>query len=125
MSDRARPHTPARRDAALRRLRTVNRSLIAVALAGAAVLTDVAAHAFPGRTIKRVAGDTVAASPAASISSSTTVHHHHHRPKVAALRPPARGLAWWIASAANSLPVPLSPVMNTLARLAATLSTVR
>ena len=37
----------------------------------------------------------------------------------------ARGDALWIASAASSLPVPLSPVMKTLAREAATLSIVR
>jgi len=43
-----RPSTPARRDAGLRRLRALNRGLIGAAVAGTALLTDVAAHAFPG-----------------------------------------------------------------------------
>ena len=33
--------------------------------------------------------------------------------------PEARGLAWWSASATNSLPVPLSPSMSTVASVAA------
>ena len=38
---------------------------------------------------------------------------------------PRRGLSWWRASAHSSLPVPLSPVMNTVARLGAALSMMR
>ena len=39
--------------------------------------------------------------------------------------PFARGLDLWMASAASSLPVPLSPVTKTLARDGATASMVR
>jgi hypothetical protein len=43
---------PGARDAALRKLRILNRCLIAGSVTLTGVLTDVAAHAFPGRTIR-------------------------------------------------------------------------
>lgn len=72
-------HTPAGRDAAVVRLRRLNRGLIAVAVAGAAVLTEVAASAFPGHTIKRAAQSTALKSG----SSQTTTVHHKRRVKAA------------------------------------------
>jgi 2-oxoglutarate decarboxylase len=47
-----RSHTTHTRDAALGKLRTVNRWIIAGSVALTAVLSDVAANAFPGKTIK-------------------------------------------------------------------------
>ena len=48
-------HTRSTRDAALHRLRIVNRSLIAGSVALTGVLWALAANAFPGRTIKTTA----------------------------------------------------------------------
>src|ERR1700719_2884979 len=45
-------HTTHTRDAALRELRRLNRWLIAGSVVLAGVLADVAANAFPGKTIK-------------------------------------------------------------------------
>ena len=51
------PRTPSHaRDAALARMRRINRWLIAGAIVVTGVLTDVTAQAFPGRTITRSAG---------------------------------------------------------------------
>src|ERR1700722_20334312 len=87
------PRNPSlARDAALRRLRRANRWLIAGAAAATGLFTEVAAQAFPGRTINR--RDT--ASPVAlakqARSHHTRAHHHlrtdhgtHH-----ALRPPSQ-----------------------------------
>lgn len=49
------PHSVRARDSALRKLSRVNRGLVAASVALAAVLTKVAAQAFPGRTIHTVA----------------------------------------------------------------------
>jgi len=48
-----RTHTTRTRDAALRELHRINRWLIAGSVVLTGVLTDAAAHAFPGRTIKQ------------------------------------------------------------------------
>jgi hypothetical protein len=48
-----RSHSALARDAALRRLRSVNRWLIAGSVALTGVLTEVAAQAFPGKTLGR------------------------------------------------------------------------
>ena len=45
-------HTASARDAALQRLRRTNRWMIAGSVAVAGVLSDVAANAFSGKTIK-------------------------------------------------------------------------
>lgn len=45
-------HTTQSRDAALRQLHRINRWLIAGSVVLTGVLTDVAAHAFPGKTLK-------------------------------------------------------------------------
>ena len=47
-----RSHTTHTRDAALGKLRRVNRWLIAGSVALTAVLSDIAANAFPGKTIR-------------------------------------------------------------------------
>ena len=72
--------THARRDAGLRRLRVLNRFLVGAAVIGSALLTDVAAKAFPGH--KRVLRVT---SPAQGAPSLPTRHrqrrqapHHRH-----------------------------------------------
>ncbi len=52
MKIHGRIHTTHTRDAALRGLQRANRWLIAGSIALTAVLTDVAAHAFPGKTPK-------------------------------------------------------------------------
>lgn len=80
----ARHHTPLRRDAAVNRLRRFNRAAVAFSLAATAVLTEVAAHAFPGHTIKRTAGSTTVAA-----ATTPAVHHHRRHPTHHALKPPA------------------------------------
>ena len=74
------------RDAALFRMRRINRWLLAGTVVATGALTDVAAQAFPGRTIKRA----TPASPATPAPTATTEprrrHRHHHH----ALTPPAQ-----------------------------------
>jgi hypothetical protein len=48
-------HTNYTRDAALRELHRINRWLIASSVVLTGVLSDVAAHAFPGKAIKTIA----------------------------------------------------------------------
>jgi len=67
MSRRARAYSPARRDAALRRLRSVNRLLIGASLAATGLLSEVAAQAFPGHA-RVVARGVPAAAPAAGFT---------------------------------------------------------
>jgi hypothetical protein len=87
--DRTPPdHTPAARDAALHRLRRVNRGLVALAIAATAVLTDVAAHAFPGHSITRTAVAD-AATQSTTKATAVTVPERRHHTRVAALRAPA------------------------------------
>ena len=78
-------HTTHTRDAALRELHRINRWMIAASVVLTGVLTDVAANAFPGRTVKSVtktkatgghSGDTKGALPAAY----PPVREHWHRP---------------------------------------------
>jgi hypothetical protein len=83
--------TPAGRDAGLRRLRAFNRLLVAVAVAATALLTDVAAQAFPGhkRVVAAPPSSARAATPRAPARTARrrTRHRHagHHR-----LQPPAQ-----------------------------------
>jgi hypothetical protein len=70
------------RDAALRRLRNANRWLIAASVAATGVLTEVAAQAFPGRTIKTSAATRAVRSGSAGGSAA--------RGKPTPLRPPAQ-----------------------------------
>jgi hypothetical protein len=83
-------HTTHTRDAALRELTRINRWLIAGSVLLAGALTDVAAHAFPGRKVKQSStlktksarGDAKAGASHASASPSSSSSH--------ALQPPAQ-----------------------------------
>jgi hypothetical protein len=57
-------HTPRARDAALSRLRRLNRGLIAGSVVATLILTEVAAHAFPGHTQSAAAAVPAATQPA-------------------------------------------------------------
>jgi hypothetical protein len=93
MSRVTRVSTPARRDAGLRRLRTLNRLLIGAAVVGTGLLTDVAAHAFPGHK-RAVTAKAATASPPATRRaprhrrSHPGRHARHHAPGM--LHPPAQ-----------------------------------
>jgi hypothetical protein len=75
-------HSPRTRDVALNRMRRVKRLVVAGSLVLTGVLTDLAAQAFPGHTVKRAA----LAPPTTPARSAARSHHvrSHHR-----LRPPA------------------------------------
>ncbi|HEX3690035.1 MAG TPA: hypothetical protein VHV28_10060 [Solirubrobacteraceae bacterium] len=94
---RASAHTG--RDAALRRLRILNRVLVGGALAATGLLTDVTAHAFTGhkRQLSASAPSRTPAPPDASRGGAHPAHHHGgrhaRRHRRAALRPPARAPA--------------------------------
>ena len=95
MSRFTRASTPARRDAGLRRLRTLNRVLIGTAVAGTALLTDVAAHAFPGHKRPVTATAATASTPAPGRTAGEGRRHHRRRPArhnhaSGTLRPPAQ-----------------------------------
>jgi hypothetical protein len=95
MSRSLRTHAHARRDAGLRRLRTLNRVLIGAAVAGTGLLTDVAANAFPGhkRHVTATAPSAATRRPARASTGGQARHrrrHHARRHKRAALRPPAQ-----------------------------------
>lgn len=88
----------AARDAALRRLAGCNRLLIVGSVLLAGLLTDVAAHAFPGRSpalLKRAAERNAARAHA----------EHRHLP-VHHTRPPARTLGPVPATASAPAPAP-------------------
>ncbi|HWF24907.1 MAG TPA: hypothetical protein VG275_05645 [Solirubrobacteraceae bacterium] len=71
------PRSPSlARDAALYRMRRINRWMLAGAVVGTGLLTDVAAQAFPGHTIKRTAGSS---SGTSTVTSATTTHRHRTR----------------------------------------------
>jgi hypothetical protein len=89
----AMPHRPINtRDAALHRLSTANRWLLASSVALTGVFAEVAARAFPGKTIK---------------ASSATRARHPEKPSSRttskSLRPPAR------APRASTTPEPAAP----------------
>jgi hypothetical protein len=93
MSRFTRALTPARRDAGLRRLRTLNRLLIGAAVVGTGLLTDVAAHAFPGHK-RAVTAKAATASPAVTRRAARHGRSHprrHARHNVpGTLHPPAQ-----------------------------------
>ncbi|HWC87716.1 MAG TPA: hypothetical protein VG388_14350 [Solirubrobacteraceae bacterium] len=78
------------RDAALHRMRRINRWLIAGAVLGAGVLTDVAAQAFPGRTIKRTASSSSGTRALPAKAKSAGRRRTRHRAVHHALTPPAQ-----------------------------------
>src|SRR5690349_3919090 len=73
-------HTTHTRDAALRRLSHANRWLIAGSVALTGVLTEVAANAFPGKTLGKTASRSRSATNGGGSRSTTTT---------APLQPPA------------------------------------
>ncbi|MDQ6803732.1 MAG: hypothetical protein M3065_01925, partial [Actinomycetota bacterium] len=80
------PRSPSlARDAALNRMRRINRWLIAGAVVVTGFLTDVAAQAFPGHTITRRAGSSATGDRSLSVKR----RHPHHRAAHHALTPPA------------------------------------
>lgn len=81
MSRSIRALTPARRDASLRRLRTLNRVLIGGAVAATGLLSDVAANAFPGhkRAVTTAAPASDRARADAGHSHVARRRHHHAR----------------------------------------------
>ena len=75
-----RSHSTHARDSSLRRLSVVNRWLIAASVTLTGVLTDVAAHAFPGKRSSRLHGN----------ERSTSKHSHEaHRPRTPSHKPAA------------------------------------
>jgi hypothetical protein len=70
------PHTVRTRDAALRRLGRTNRWLIAGSAVLTGVLTDVAANAFPGHTVRK------------ATSSGASRAHTKHKPLAAPAQAP-------------------------------------
>jgi hypothetical protein len=65
-------HTTHTRDAALRQLGRTNRVLIAAAVGLTGVLSDVAANAFPGKTIKSAAAGKQGTAKAHGASTTTS-----------------------------------------------------
>jgi hypothetical protein len=99
---RMRAHTTDTRDYALNRLRRINRWMIAGSIVLTGVLADVAANAFPGRTL---------ASPTSKRSSRS----HASTPKKASpgpLAPPAQTPQ----AAPESTPSPQSPAQESPAQ---------
>jgi hypothetical protein len=77
-----RAHTTHTRDAALRELRRMNRWMIAGSIVLTGVLSDVAANAFPGKTLKAIK------TPAKKGTSSS--HKSNSPTKTTPLKPPAQ-----------------------------------
>ncbi|HEY4897004.1 MAG TPA: hypothetical protein VII01_13035 [Solirubrobacteraceae bacterium] len=69
---RHRHHTTHTRDAALRQLHRVNRWMIAGSVVLTGVLADVAANAFPGKTIKKTSSARSHSKHTSTSSSHTT-----------------------------------------------------
>ena len=86
------PRNPSlARDAALRRMRRANRWLIAGTVVATGLLTDVAAQAFPGRTITRSTDPPTTAQTRRPRAHSARKRHRGeaHHAVHHALRPPA------------------------------------
>jgi hypothetical protein len=82
-------HTTYTRDAALRSLHRINRWLLAGSVVLTGALTDVAAHAFPGKTLKR--GSTADGKSAASrTTSGAGTSTGSSKSSTGALAPPAQ-----------------------------------
>ncbi|HTC58508.1 MAG TPA: hypothetical protein VK691_00135 [Solirubrobacteraceae bacterium] len=89
------PHRPTNaRDAALRRLSTANRWLVAGSVAFTGIFAEVAAQAFPGKTLKASSTTRSPTHDTHKSSSSTTSK---------SLQPPAQ------APEASSTPEPTAP----------------
>jgi hypothetical protein len=115
MSRSERASTVARRDAGLRRLRTLNRVLIGAAVAGTGLLTDVAAHAFPGhkrvvRTTTPATSDSVPATSATHRRANRRQHRDHPRHHThPVLQPPAHAPTTVTQSATHTTATQAAP----------------
>jgi outer membrane biosynthesis protein TonB len=78
---RSRSHSADSRDSALRRLANSNRWLLAGSVALTGVLSEVAAQAFPGKTLK---------SKVSATGPSSTTRLYHSSGQVSTLKPPAQ-----------------------------------
>jgi hypothetical protein len=96
-------HSPRTRDVALNRMRRVKRLVVAGSLVLTGVLTDLAAQAFPGHTVKRAA----LAPPTTPARGAARAHRvrSHHR-----LRPPAHHPR--VHNSAPVAPVQSAPVQS-------------
>jgi hypothetical protein len=72
MPIRHRSHTTHTRDAALRDLHRINRWMIAGSVVLTGVLSDVAANAFPGKTVKQSSASSKSAQKKRGSTSKTT-----------------------------------------------------
>jgi hypothetical protein len=102
--------TPAGRNAGLRRLRVLNRVMIGATVAVTGLLTDVAAHAFPGHRRVVTSRATGAASPATRARHPARLaagaHHRRHHAAHHALRPPRHAPTTASAAAPQTTPAP-------------------
>ena len=110
-------HTTHTRDAALRQLRRINLWLIAGSITLTGVLTDAAAHAFPGKTLNTSASSksgshSHSSSSAPSTTSSQPLHPPEQAPQAssepapAQESPPARESAPTPEASHESAPAP-------------------
>jgi cytoskeletal protein RodZ len=91
------------RDAALHRLSRINRTLIAASIIATGLLTDVAAHAFQGKTTKSASTTSArhslkqstrrSTSSPASPSKTSSDHASSSKASSDSLRPPAQAPA--------------------------------
>jgi hypothetical protein len=85
------PPSPSHaRDAALARMRRINRWLVAGAIVATGLLTEAAAQAFPGRTITRAEPSSAAHPNVPRTAGPTHRRHRHNIAKHTALTPPAQ-----------------------------------
>jgi hypothetical protein len=111
MNRSTRQSSPARRDAALRRLRVANRTLIGAAVLGTGLLTDVTANAFSGhsRHVTTTAAAKASAVAAAPRASRHRRHHrraHHHGLRAPAHPPTSTSASRTTSTATQSAPAP-------------------
>src|ERR1700677_354290 len=85
-----RTHTAHARDAALRELHRINRWLIAGSVVLTGVLTDAAAHAFPGKTIKQDPTSKTSGAQGHPNGSAGNAPAQPWRTTTESLRPPAQ-----------------------------------
>jgi hypothetical protein len=85
------PRDPSHaRDAALARMRRINRWLLAGAIVATGLLTEAAAQAFPSRTITRAEPSAAPQPSVTRTGGATHRRHRHNTAKHAALTPPAQ-----------------------------------
>jgi hypothetical protein len=85
-----RTHTAHARDAALRELHRINRWLIAGSVVLTGVLTDAAAHAFPGKTVKQDPTNKTTGAQGHTNGSAGDAQAQTSRTTTESLQPPAQ-----------------------------------